>query len=183
MSELIKSEEYKSWLTRLKQRFRQAQIKAATRVNTALLEFYWDMGADIVKKQKSTRWGDGFMTQLSQDLKEEFPEVKGFSKRNLERIRQWFLFYNGVSENATQAVSRSEKTSEIQKGNQHFSQSEGTHRHSNAKQLVTQIPWGHNLVIVNKIRKVENNLKPEVITPPLAFYYAKPETRLWPNMP
>ena len=52
MNELIKSTEYKVWIKGLKQKVRQAQLKAAVSVNTALLEFYWNLGSDIVEKQK-----------------------------------------------------------------------------------------------------------------------------------
>ena len=84
---------YKTWLTELKQRFRQAQVKAAVKVNATLLEFYWDLGADIVEKQKNAVWGSGFLKQLSADLCSEFPDVKGFSEVNLQHIRRWYTFY------------------------------------------------------------------------------------------
>ena len=87
------SAEYKTWVIQLKTRLRSMQMKAAVSVNTALLEFYWELGADIVDKQKNSTWGDGFLKQLSADLMAEFPEMKGFSKRNLEQIRRWHSFY------------------------------------------------------------------------------------------
>jgi len=72
------SPEYKIWLTELKQQFLQAQLKATVKVNETLLEFYWAFGADIVKKQKDSAWGDGFLTQLSDDLMAEFSWYKRF---------------------------------------------------------------------------------------------------------
>ena len=53
-NEIIKAKEYRLWLGDIKQRVRQAQLKAATAVNTALLEFYWQLGADIVEKQEKS---------------------------------------------------------------------------------------------------------------------------------
>lgn len=111
---------YTAWLKGIKQSFTQTQLKAAVSVNTALLQFYWRLGSEIVEKQKSSHWGDGFLNQLSQDLMAEFPEVKGFSKRNLELIRAWVRFWS------EQAIAK-----------QPVSQ-------------LAQIPWGHNLVIVRK---------------------------------
>ena len=90
----IKTSEYRDWLKDIKQRVRQAQVKAAVQVNTALLTFYWELGADIVDRQKSAKWGSGFLKQVSADLMAEFPDMKGFSKRNLECIRRWHLFYS-----------------------------------------------------------------------------------------
>ena len=84
----IETTEYKKWIAELKTKFRQAQIKAAIKVNATLLEFYWELGRDIVEKQKQIKWGDGFLEQLSIDLQKEFPDVKGFSYRNIRTIKQ-----------------------------------------------------------------------------------------------
>ena len=89
----IQTADYRRWLGELKTRFRQVQLKAAVAVNTALLEFYWDLGADIVRQQAQADWGSGFLKQLSADLMLEFPEMKGFSASNLKYIRQWHLFW------------------------------------------------------------------------------------------
>lgn len=90
----LSSPEYHNWLRDIKARFHQKQIKAATQVNTALLEFYWELGDEIVKKQKEAAWGNDFLTNLSHDLMVEFPEVKGFSVTNLRYIKRWYLFYS-----------------------------------------------------------------------------------------
>lgn len=90
---LAQSEDYRNWLTTLKAKVRQSQLKAAVAVNQELLTFYWELGAGIVEKQKDTAWGGGFLKQLSHDLMEDFTDMKGFSERNLKYIRQWFLFW------------------------------------------------------------------------------------------
>ena len=97
--------DYKNWLAGLKSKVRQVQLKAAVAVNQELLNFYWELGADIVEKQKAATWGKGFLKQLSQDLMVEFPEMKGFSRRNLELIRQWHVFW-GKQPIAKQVVSQ-----------------------------------------------------------------------------
>lgn len=86
--------DYKHWLQELKQRIRQSQIKAAVRVNTALLELYWSIGADIVDRQVEEKWGSGVIPQLSADLRAEFPDMQGFSTTNLWYIKKWYLFYS-----------------------------------------------------------------------------------------
>lgn len=88
--------EYRQWLGELKTRFRQVQLKAAVTANTAntaMLQFYWELGADLVEKQKAYAWGQDFVGQLSADLMREFPDVKGFSVRNLKNARQWYTFW------------------------------------------------------------------------------------------
>ena len=97
--------EYKNWIGELKQRIRQSQIKAAVRVNTELLQLYWQLGSEIVEKQQNAKWGDGFLKQLSADLMTEFTEMKGFSVRNLQLICRWYGFYNQGFINAKQLVS------------------------------------------------------------------------------
>jgi hypothetical protein len=92
--------------TFLKETFRQRQLKAAVTVNTALLEFYWHLGGEIVAKQKNCRWGGGLLSQLSRDLMTAFPDVKGFSKRNLEQIRKWYRYWSTDNAIAQQAVSQ-----------------------------------------------------------------------------
>lgn len=116
----LADQDYAHWISQLKTRFRQVQLKAAVAVNTELLQFYWALGADMVEKQANTHWGSGFLAQLSQDLIREFPEAKGFSLRNLKYIRQWHQFWK---EDAIgqQAVAQ-----------------------------LTAIPWGHNVVIISK---------------------------------
>ena len=91
--ELSSTADYRAWIGDLKARFRSVQLKAAVAVNTALLQFYWELGADIVVKQADHAWGSGFVKQLSRDLVREFPEVKGFSERNVKYIRQWYEFW------------------------------------------------------------------------------------------
>lgn len=86
--------EFKNWVSQLKKDIRSTQIKAAIKVNTELLRLYWRMGADICEKQKSASWGDGWLKELSRELMAEFPDMKGLSHRNLQYIRQWYLFYN-----------------------------------------------------------------------------------------
>ena len=145
-SELLNDELYKSWLGELKGKVRQAQLKAAVSVNTALLEFYWQLGADIVAKQQDTVWGSGFLKQLSHDMLVEFPDVKGFSLRNIKYMRQWFMFWNDKEPIGQQAVAQ-----------------------------LTKIPWGHNLTIITKARShgealfyvlktMENNWSRNVLT-------------------
>ena len=91
---LAGNSDFKNWVSRLKQDIRSAQFKAAIKVNTELLGLYWRMGADFCEKQKTASWGDGWLKELSRELMDEFPDMKGFSYRNLRYIRQWHEFYN-----------------------------------------------------------------------------------------
>ena len=96
--------EYKQWLIDLKKRIRQSQIKAAVKVNTELLRLYWDLGHDIVIRQMDAAWGSGFFEKLSKDLKNEFPDMKGFSPTNLKYSKRFYQFYTQESSIRQQVV-------------------------------------------------------------------------------
>ena len=61
--------EYRVWIQELGKRFRQSQIKAAVKVNSELLRFYWSLGEDIVKKQVEKKYGAGIIDSISRDLR------------------------------------------------------------------------------------------------------------------
>ena len=95
MTTLIKIDgEYADWIKDLSLRFRQSQIKAAIRVNSEMLRFYFSLGADIVNKKAESRWGDGFFKNLSRDLQDALPGIRGFSETNLRYSKYFYLLYN-----------------------------------------------------------------------------------------
>jgi len=86
--------DYISFLKEIKTKIKTAQIKAAVKVNEELLRLYWDIAKMIVDKQKHSKWGDSIIEKISNDLKREFSNMKGFSVRNLKYMKQWYLFYS-----------------------------------------------------------------------------------------
>lgn len=91
---LVAGKEYANLLKSLKDRFRKSQIKAAVKVNTTMLEFYWSMGRDISRLYESAKYGSAFFDCLSLDLKAEFPAQSGFSVTNIKYVKRWYEFYN-----------------------------------------------------------------------------------------
>ena len=87
---------YAAWLRSVKAQIKLAQAKAAVRVNTELLQLYWSMGKDIAEKRLDAGYGSGFFDRLSRDLKEEFPNMEGFSVTNLKYTKRFYLFYAPV---------------------------------------------------------------------------------------
>ncbi len=115
--------DYQNWLNQIKHKIKSAQYQAARSVNSVLLELYWEIGKEMVEKQQLEDWGSGFIEQFASDLRKSFPDIKGFSKRNVYAMRQWYLFYSEQFEFVPQAVA--------------------------------QIPWGHNRLIMTKIKNIE----------------------------
>lgn len=135
MKDIIqKDEKYLSWIQALKNKVRQVQLKATIKVNVELLQFYWELGRDIVDKEKNAAWGDKFLNQLSEDLRVEFQDMKGFSLSNIKYIKQWYLFYNQLDTKSQQPVGQLDI------------------------QAFLQIPWGHNIAIISKCKNVEEAL-------------------------
>lgn len=80
-------EGYAGWLAELKTRIHTAQQRAAQAVNRELVLLYWQIGRDILERQAAQGWGAKVIERLSQDLRAAFPEMKGFSPRNLKYMR------------------------------------------------------------------------------------------------
>jgi predicted nuclease of restriction endonuclease-like (RecB) superfamily len=92
MSEIITTE-YKTLLSDIKTRIRDAQYQALKAVNKELISLYWDIGKMIVEKQKGETWGKSVVENLAQDLRNEFPGISGFSARNIWYMRDFYLAY------------------------------------------------------------------------------------------
>lgn len=86
--------DYVQWIHNIKERFRSAQIKAAVKVNSEQLLFNWQLGRDLVTRKVEEKWGTGIVEQLSLDLKNEFPDIRGFSTTNLWYMKKWYKFYS-----------------------------------------------------------------------------------------
>jgi predicted nuclease of restriction endonuclease-like (RecB) superfamily len=115
-------EGYREWLKDVKERIRSARQKAVLAANSEMIVLYWQIGRDILDRQDRQGWGAKVIDRLSGDLRREFPDMKGFSARNLKYMR---LFAETWTDN--QFVQR----------------------------VVAQIPWGHNLEILTKLKSHE----------------------------
>ena len=78
---------YPDWLAELKTRIHSAQQRAALAVNRELVLLYWQIGRDILERQAREGWGARVIERLAHDLRTAFPEMKGFSPRNLKYMR------------------------------------------------------------------------------------------------
>ena len=81
--------DYAVWLTELKQRIQSAQQRASLSANRELVLLYWQIGRDILERQDLQGWGAKVIDRLAHDLTTAFPDMKGFSRRNLLYMRSF----------------------------------------------------------------------------------------------
>ncbi len=79
--------DYAEWLADIRARVVAARQRAALAANAELIGLYWQIGRDILQRQSAQGWGSKVIERLARDLREAFPEMKGFSARNLKYMR------------------------------------------------------------------------------------------------
>lgn len=121
----ILDKDYLQWVRELSKRYRQSQIKAAVKVNTEMLKFYWSLGRDIVALKAETRWGSKFFSNLSRDLKEANPLATCFSPKNLLYMKNFYCIYQPYTENGQQVADQLKKN-------------------------IFSTPWGHHMLLIDK---------------------------------
>ena len=122
----IIDKDYLQWVKDLALRYRQSQIKAAVKVNQEVLAFYYSLGKDIVEMNAEAKWGSKFLHHLSRDLKEQLPDVEGFSPTNLLYIKNFYILYSNLL----------------------FTPQLGEHFAVNT----FSIPWGHHKLLIDKYK-------------------------------
>ncbi len=158
--------DYIQWIHDIKERFRNTQIKAAIKVNSELLLFNWQLGRDLVMRKVEEKWGSGIVEQLSLDLKNEFPDIKGFSTTNLWYMKKWYTFYaGGDAEKLQRLVGEIEaQISIIQPRMEQIGKNISEEK---LQQVIGElpfpdffayVPWGHHIDIITKCNSIEEAL-------------------------
>lgn len=80
---------YSKFFAAIKERINRERIKAVLSANSAMVLMYWDIGNRILEKQHNEGWGAKIIDRLSHDLKTAFPDMSGFSPRNLKYMRKF----------------------------------------------------------------------------------------------
>ncbi|MBW4528326.1 MAG: DUF1016 family protein [Phormidium tanganyikae FI6-MK23] len=89
-------QDYDAFLNQLKEQIRCAQVSAATALNREAILLYWHLGKEILERQEREGWGTKVVERLAKDLRREFPDVQGFSARNLKYMRAFAAAYPNV---------------------------------------------------------------------------------------
>lgn len=75
------------------QLIKQSRTSAIRAVNAELINLYWNIGEYISKKLEKSEWGDSVVTELAKYIQQNEPEIKGFSDKNLWRMKQFYETY------------------------------------------------------------------------------------------
>ena len=166
----ILDKDYISWIDKLSSRYRQSQIKASIKVNTEMLRFYYDLGKDIVTLKAESKWGSGFMKNLSHDLKLKNSNATCFSPTNLLYMKNFYLLYYPLIEITSQPGEQITNSLIVPKVEEQIS------NHAITQQLAEQFdqakftqqvaekiksdifstPWGHHMVLIDKFKSEPN---------------------------
>ena len=134
---------YPSLLRQIKHRVSFAQQKAMYAANEELLRMNWDIGEMLTKSQETDGWGKKTLQRLAVDLKNEYPERKGFSVRNMQCMMQ---FYNEYNKELTMAKVRNIPITQsmiAQLGN------------APTELPIKHLSWTHNIILIQQVKNIQ----------------------------
>lgn len=143
----IIDKDYLSWVQSLCERYRISQIKAAVKVNSEMLQYYWLLGKEITQRNDENRYGSSFYAALSKDLKKRMPNATGLSERNIRYAKRFYNLYSKYIQNLQQLAANSQPVK---------NQAERSNS-PNLQQLVadledalSHVPWGHQMLLIDR---------------------------------
>jgi predicted nuclease of restriction endonuclease-like (RecB) superfamily len=119
----VETQHYDAILKQIISEIKSSRLTAIHRVNTTMMHMYWNIGKRLSEEGLEKGYGAGVVEKLSIDLTKEFPDLKGFSPRNLWNMKRFYEFYHTEDKKLLQSVA--------------------------------VLSWGHNLLILDKIKNVK----------------------------
>ena len=155
---------YTDLLNTVKTRIRQAQTRASLSANAEMILMYWDIGRMIHERQQKKGWGAGIIPRLAKDIRNDMPEVKGFSERNIGYMIRFAREYGSLpilqqtvaklvlAPQEGKAVATIAKREKVPQPVAKIDSEEIL------QQLVARIPWGHNILLMEKVKDLPTRL-------------------------
>lgn len=140
----------------VKLRVQSAQTRAMASVNSELVRLYWDIGRMIHERQEREGWGASVIPRLSAELRNELPEVKGFSERNIKRMLAFHRAYpdpDPIVQQAVPPLPSSPKVPQVAAQLPTARKVPPTAAHIPAS-LLWSIPWFHHVVLIEKVKDI-----------------------------
>lgn len=162
MTTAVSLPDYPAFLAAMKERILSARTRAARAVNHELVLLYWDIGRGIVEKQQAAGWGDAVVERLAADLRTEFPDMRGFSSRSVWEMKRLYLAYSSPEflQQAAAGLRKTAKMGPPRLLQQAVAETRQAPVRAPAvpgalalaiRDLVASCPWGHHLLILNKL--------------------------------
>ena len=167
---------YTTLLQQVKRRVRLAQQRAIYSANEEMLSMYWDIGKMLSEAQKEIGWGNGALKRLAVDMKNEFPDVKGFSVRNCQYMMQFYREYNReltlpkdaaeITQPPVAQLPESNTQAEIAQLPNSNAKLPVSHLAPITKPSVSQLPkynftlpitklsWAHNILLIKSVKDI-----------------------------
>ena len=131
---------YATLLADIKQRVQRAQVRAMLAVNAELIRLYWDIGRVIDERQQQEGWGAGVIPRLARDLRNDLPEEKGFSERNIKQMLAFYREYAQLSF-VQQPAAQIETEPKVPQAAALFT-----------AELILALPWTHHAILMAKVK-------------------------------
>jgi predicted nuclease of restriction endonuclease-like (RecB) superfamily len=166
--------EYTDLLCQVKSRIRQAQTKAILSANAEMIRLYWDIGRLVLHRQETKGWGTSVIPRLARDIRNDLPDVKGFSERNIGRMIALRHEYAELPAILPQAVAKfapaqaepivpqpvaklvhDSKALVLHPPGAKLSEAS---RAEMLQQFVVRLPWGHNILLMEKVKDLDARL-------------------------
>lgn len=138
---------YVDLLQQIKERVRLAQQRAIFSASGEMLRMYWDIGEMLSQRQNEAGWGAKILERLSNDLKNEFPDIKGFSVRNCQFMIQFYKEYNQELTFTKPSVS--------QIGQPNTKPSVSQMQPNKYVLPIVHISWAHNIAIMQRVKDID----------------------------
>ena len=147
MEKGISTNKYNDMLREIIAEVKMTRIVIANRLSASVTQLYWNIGKRLSSEKLEKGYGGKVVEQLSVDLKIEFPDTEGFSPRSLWDMKRFYEFYTETHQKLPQSVAVSENNI--------------------LPQVVAVLPWGHNRLILSKIKDKQE-----------ALYYAEAAVKM-----
>jgi len=155
--------DYPSLLSGIKQRIASAQVRATLSVNSELVRLYWDIGRELIQRQAHAGWGAAVIPTLARDIRNDLPEIKGFSERNIGYMIRFAREYCDPAF-LQRPVARSLAPRKRQlpaaraAGAAFLQQPVAKLADRTPPPFFTRIPWGHHILLLEKIKDLPDRL-------------------------
>lgn len=152
-SAAVDRSDFAALLADVKGRIQAAQMRAVLAVNAELVRLYWDIGQLIEGRQRREGWGAAVIPRLAKELKNELPELKGFSERNIDRMIAFYRAYPDPAGFSPPAVAKLPPQGEVPQGVAKSSTQivQGAPAQT-PDSLLRSVPWAHHVVLMEKVK-------------------------------